>query len=208
MSGRIIERRDQVLIGRRSFLAAATCDLFLQMQIDKRTFFYRTWHYLYLYFFSRDDAQSCCPCACSCGSCNPWSAHPMASPDDGHLMYVLHHHRAGDRPGSWRHREPSAAHRASALRRLCRACAGCAQSLPTSPIVARQSTCTCAFHRNADATLRIHPRARPAALRRRHCAAICAPLPGFISTQCTTEPTGMFRNGRHCRLDRRRRCRT
>ena len=26
--------------------------------------------------------------------------------------------------------------------------------------------------------------------------AICAPLPGFISMQCTVEPTGMLRSGR------------
>ena len=39
MSGMTIERRDQVLIGLRSFLAAAICTFFSEVQIDERTFF-------------------------------------------------------------------------------------------------------------------------------------------------------------------------
>ena len=35
------------------------------------------------------------------------------------------------------------------------------------------------------------PRFAPALAAR----AICAPLPGFISMQCTVEPTGMLRSG-------------
>jgi hypothetical protein len=72
-------------------------------------------------------------------------------------------------------------------RRLC-------SSLPTSPSVARQSTCTLRISperrrswRSAFARLQLH---RAPAAR-----AICAPLPGIISTQCIVVPTGMLRSG-------------
>src|SRR5512145_500616 len=39
MSGRIIERRDQVLIGRRSFLSAAACTFFARCRSTNGPFF-------------------------------------------------------------------------------------------------------------------------------------------------------------------------
>ena len=77
---------------------------------------------------------------------------------------------------------------ADLTRRLC-------SSLPTSPIVARQFTCTrrisperrrsCAYSPSRASSCTPAPAAR----------AICAPLPGIISTQCTVVPTGMLRSG-------------
>ena len=62
----------------------------------------------------------------------------------------------------------------------------------------------CASRRNAGAAWRNRTRARPAARRQPALRAICAPLPGFISTQCTVVPIGMLRSGRHVAgLDRR-----
>ena len=42
MSGTIIERRDQVLIGRRSFVAAAFATFVEQVDVDERAFLDRT----------------------------------------------------------------------------------------------------------------------------------------------------------------------
>src|SRR5437868_1127003 len=72
--------------------------------------------------------------------------------------------------------------------RLCSA-------LPTSPMVARQSMCTlrisperslsCAYEPSRASTCTCAPAER----------ASCAPLPGCISTQCTSVPIGMLRSG-------------
>src|SRR5665811_1327168 len=46
------------------------------------------------------------PTSCLTWFVCPWSACPTASQDDDRQRCVLHHHHAGDRPGSWRHHEP------------------------------------------------------------------------------------------------------
>jgi hypothetical protein len=46
---------------------------------------------------------------CSNGCACPWSACPTGSPGDGRRRCGLHHHHAGDRSGSWRHRERAGA---------------------------------------------------------------------------------------------------
>ncbi len=81
--GRIIERRDQVLIGLRSFFSTATSIFFSQVKIDKRTFFQRTRH-CRIPLITCGDGQSCCRYACSYGSSHPWSGSPTATPDDDH----------------------------------------------------------------------------------------------------------------------------
>ena len=64
----------------------------------------------------------------------------------------------------------------------------------------------CASRRSAGAAWRSRLRGRAAARRRRRRARSGAPLPGFISMQCTVEPTGMLRSGRVLpALDRRSR---
>jgi hypothetical protein len=44
ISGMTIERRDQVLIGLRSFFAAAASHLLGEVQVDERALLQRTWH--------------------------------------------------------------------------------------------------------------------------------------------------------------------
>ena len=144
-------------------------------------------------FFACGGARSDRPCACSCGSCSPWSAYPRGTPGDDRPRYGLHRRHAGGRPGSWPHREPSGERRASAQRRPCPACAGCARCW-TGGAAVRDTPC--ASRRSADAAWRTRPSRATSCTDAPALRTICAPLPGRSSTQWTTLPTGMLRSGR------------
>src|SRR5262252_5889123 len=96
ISGTTIERRDQVLIGRRSFLAAAVCTFFARCRSTNGPFLRERGT------LTSSAAQSCCAYAyCGASSC-PWSASPKAIPDAGCPdPTFLRHHRAGGPLDSW-----------------------------------------------------------------------------------------------------------
>src|SRR5690606_39836540 len=83
ISGRIIERRDQVLIGLRLFVATASCTFFARCGSTKGPLCTERGTLSYLHLISLTwpcgRERSCCWYACSCASCNPWSAHPRRS---------------------------------------------------------------------------------------------------------------------------------
>src|SRR5574344_665881 len=75
-------------------------DLRHQVMVNKRTLFDRASHLLPL--TSYDATRSCSVCACCCGCGSPSSGCPMGQLRGDLRQYGLHHHRAGDRSGSWR----------------------------------------------------------------------------------------------------------
>src|SRR3569623_213735 len=109
-----------------------------------------------------DDARSCRRCACSRGSCNPWSAYPTDSQDDGRPWCDLRHPRADDRPDSSRCHAPSGGCRASASHRPCRANAECAERcrLRRSPPYIRRGPCGSRRHASAGAARELGASAR------------------------------------------------
>src|SRR5579863_9361127 len=104
ISGMTIERRDQVLIGLRSFLAEATCTFLARCRSTNGPFFNERGMCLYTPISGSGFCgaeRSCCPCACCGGSSDPSRADPTAIPGEDCLVRTYpHHHRAGDRPDS------------------------------------------------------------------------------------------------------------
>src|SRR5216684_3141791 len=90
MSGMTVERRDHVLM---TFLSRS--------RFIVSTFFCR-WPSMNGPFLS--ERAITWFSACSCVSCDPWSACPTASPDDDRPRSCLRRRRAGDRQGSSRPR--------------------------------------------------------------------------------------------------------
>ena len=68
-------------------------------------------------------------------------------------------------------------------------------SLPTSPIVARQLTCTLRISPERSRNCAYSPSRASSCTEVPAARAICAPLPGSISTQWMVVPTGMFLSG-------------
>src|SRR3546814_363170 len=69
-------------------------------------------------------------------------------------------------------------------------------TLPTSPMVARHSAGTRRISPERRRSVAYTPSRATSCTPAPAARAICAPLPGFISMQCTVEPTGMLRSGR------------
>src|SRR5215204_1302146 len=114
ISGEIVERRDHVLIA-GGFLppSAIRCSVLATLRSIKGPFFNERGIFLksqisnfkFEIIFSCDPSRSCSSCVCCDVSCNLVSAVPTGSPGDVRPKSFLHHHRAGDRPGSWQRRE-------------------------------------------------------------------------------------------------------
>src|SRR5512139_2993898 len=82
ISGRIIERRDQVLIGRLLLVATASSTYFIRLWSTNGPLRMErgTAAYLEEVTCDRGAERSCRRCACCCASCSPWSGCPTDSP--------------------------------------------------------------------------------------------------------------------------------
>src|SRR5450830_1729205 len=97
-SGEIVERRDQVLTGFLSLFACAASTFFTRWASMNGPF---SMNVSYLILIScRGARRSWKSYACYGASSCPSSVGPKATLDDDQLRFYLHHHRAGDRPGS------------------------------------------------------------------------------------------------------------
>ena len=167
--------RPAVVLGR------ATCTFFARCRSTNGPFFSERGISLTLLLAALDDhaVGALVRAASSC----PWSASPTATPGAGCPGRTCpRRRRAGGRPGSSRRRAPSGGCRASASRRPCRRLRRLCSSLPTSPIVARQSTLT--LRVSPDLSRRIaltRPRAPRSCAEAPALRASCPPLPGFSS---------------------------
>src|SRR5258706_7860679 len=190
-SGRMVERRDQVLIGRLSFAAEAASTFFMRCPSTNGPFLIeRAMWGPYAFLWRLRTIIDCVrlllrvflPLAgCPHGDTG-WRLPRVRPPSGWSTGFMVSPRTVGRMP---RQRFAPAL---PIWRRLC-------SSLPTSPIVARQFTCTrrispermrsCAYSPSRARSCTPAPAAR----------AICAPLPGIISTQCTVVPTGMLRSG-------------
>src|ERR1700678_2586065 len=101
ISGMTMERRDQVLIGRRSFFWLAVCTFLARCKSTNGPFLSERGIISPTAVCSCGAERSCRQCACCGASSYPWSAGPTGSRDAGcpGLTY-LRRRRADDRPGS------------------------------------------------------------------------------------------------------------
>src|SRR5574343_971104 len=100
-SGRIMERRDQVLIGRLSLPAVAFSTLANKWWSTNGPFLRE--RDIQLPLTSCDATRSCLACACCYGCGSPWSGYPMDPQDDAPRPACLHHRQGGGLPGSSPH---------------------------------------------------------------------------------------------------------
>src|SRR5256885_4762046 len=127
-SGTIVERRDQVLIGRLSLPPRALSTLAIRWWSTKGPFLTEraiaAFPYIRRLISLAGRGRSSPASACSCASCSPWSARPRAIRGAAPRPCGLRRRRGDGRSGSSPRRAPSGARRASACGRPCRSTRG------------------------------------------------------------------------------------